>query len=97
VKALEANDARAAVPLAAFKTLYDVEDAAKSSSAEERLRQRTQRSRRVYDELVAWCLRARARIMELTEHGNPMEMIGVVLSPSDGDRRCQNRRDPVEA
>jgi hypothetical protein len=42
-------------------------------------------------------LRARARIMELTDYGNPMEMMGVVLSPSDGDRRCQNRRDPVEA
>ena len=56
VKALEANDARAAVPLAAFKTLYDVEDAVKISSAEERLRQRTERSRPVYDELVAWCL-----------------------------------------
>ena len=56
VKALEANDARAAVPLAAFKTLYDVEDAVKSVSAEERLAARTERSRPVYDELVTWCL-----------------------------------------
>ena len=34
VKALEANDARAAVPLAAFKTLYDVEDRVKNASAD---------------------------------------------------------------
>jgi transposase len=56
VKALEANDARASVPLAAFKTLYDVEDAVKDSSAEQRLGTRTERSRPVYDELLAWCL-----------------------------------------
>jgi hypothetical protein len=36
VKALEANDARAAVPLAAFKTLYGVEADAKQASVEER-------------------------------------------------------------
>ena len=56
VRALEANDARAAVPLAAFKTLYDVEDAGKGSSVEQRLAARIERSRPVYDELLAWCL-----------------------------------------
>jgi transposase len=55
VKALEANDARAAVPLAAFKTLYDVEADAKKASVEERRAARTERSRPVYDELVTWC------------------------------------------
>jgi transposase len=55
VKALEANDARAAVPIAAFKTLYDVEADVKSANVEDRLAARTERSRPVYDELVAWC------------------------------------------
>jgi len=55
VKALEANDARAAVPIAAFKTLYDVEADVKSASVENRLTARAERSRPVYDELVAWC------------------------------------------
>jgi hypothetical protein len=55
IRALEANDARAAVPLTAFKTLYDVEDAVRGESPERRLSERARRSRPVYDELVAWC------------------------------------------
>jgi transposase len=60
VKALDANDLRAAVPIAAFKALYDVEDAARGMDAEGRQRERQRRSRPVYDELVAWCKTYRA-------------------------------------
>lgn len=55
VKALEAGDSRAVVAIKAFKTLYDVEADARDMDAEARLRQRQQRSKPVYDEIIAWC------------------------------------------
>lgn len=55
VKALEANDVRAAVPVAAFRTLYDVEDTAREFDPDRRLDERQRRSKPVYDELLAWC------------------------------------------
>ncbi len=55
VKALEANDARASVPLKAFQALYDVEAAVADATDEARLAARQARSRPVYEELVAWC------------------------------------------
>jgi transposase len=55
VKALEANDARAAVPLAAFRALYDVEDAVRDADPERRREERQRRSKPVYEELVRWC------------------------------------------
>jgi transposase len=54
VKALEAGDARAAVPIAAFKALYDIEDRVRDASDEERLAERQAHSKPVYDELIAW-------------------------------------------
>jgi hypothetical protein len=55
VKAIEAGDARAAVPVAAFKALYDVEDAIADAPIETRREVRQLRSKPVYDELIAWC------------------------------------------
>jgi transposase len=55
VKALDANDVRAAVPIAAFKALYNIEAAVKDASPERRREERQARSKLVYDELVAWC------------------------------------------
>lgn len=55
VKALEANDARAAVPVAAYRALYDVEEATRGAAPEERREQRQGRSKPVYDELLKWC------------------------------------------
>ena len=55
VKALDANDARAAVPLAAFKALYDIEDALPEADVEARRAERQRRSKPVYEELIAWC------------------------------------------
>jgi transposase len=55
VKALEANDARAALPIKAFKTLYDVEDDVRDAGPERRLEERTRRSKPVYEQLVSWC------------------------------------------
>jgi transposase len=54
VKALEANDARAAIPIQAFKTLYDVEDDVRDAGPERRLEERTRRSKPVYEELLGW-------------------------------------------
>lgn len=55
VKALDANDARAAVPVAAFRALYDVEDSIRDAEPEGRRNERQRRSKPVYDELVRWC------------------------------------------
>jgi len=55
VKALDAGDVRAAVPIAAFQTLYDVEDAASGLDAAGRLAERQRRSKPVYDALIVWC------------------------------------------
>lgn len=55
VKALEANDVRAAAPIAAFKALYDIESTVKDATPEQRREARRERSKPVYDELVAWC------------------------------------------
>ena len=45
VKALDAGDARATNPIAAFRALYDVEDAVRGASSEERHAERQRRSR----------------------------------------------------
>jgi transposase len=55
VKALEAGDTRAAVPLAAYKAIYDVEDSIRDASPENRLQERQSRSKPVYDQLITWC------------------------------------------
>jgi transposase len=55
VKALDASDTRAAVPIAAFKTIYDVEASARDLDPDARRAERQRRSKPVYDELVAWC------------------------------------------
>lgn len=54
VKALDAGDARATNPIAAFRALYDVEDAVRGASNEERHAERQRRSKPVYDELLRW-------------------------------------------
>ncbi|MEO5927555.1 MAG: IS66 family transposase [Patescibacteria group bacterium] len=53
-KALDANDLRAAIPIAAYKTLYDVEDTVRGADPERRREARQTRSRPVYDELLVW-------------------------------------------
>lgn len=54
-KALDGGDTRAALPLAAFKKLYEVEERSRALEPEARLAERQQHSKPVYDELVAWC------------------------------------------
>jgi transposase len=54
VKALDAGDVRASTPIAAFRALYDVEDAVRVATPEARRAERQRRSKPVYDELLAW-------------------------------------------
>ena len=54
VKALDAGDTRAALPLAAYKKLYAIEAQIRDLGVEERLAVRQERSRPVFDELLAW-------------------------------------------
>ena len=55
VKALDAGDKRAALPLAAYKKLYEIEAAIRDREPEDKLVERQKQSKPVWDELLAWC------------------------------------------
>ncbi|MGH3905628.1 MAG: IS66 family transposase [Pseudonocardiaceae bacterium] len=55
IKALEGGDERAALPIAGFKKLYDIEEQAKALDVDARLELRRKDSRPVYDSLLHWC------------------------------------------
>ena len=54
-KALDAGDARAALPLAAYKKLYEVEETARDMTPAARWALRQAESKSVWQELCAWC------------------------------------------
>lgn len=54
-KALDGGDERAALPIAAFKKLYEIEDKVRSLDDEARLEVRQRESRPVYESLLNWC------------------------------------------
>ena len=54
-KALDAGDARAALPIAAYKKLYEIEAKVRDLGAAEKLTVRQAESKPVWDELCAWC------------------------------------------
>jgi transposase len=54
VKALDAGDKRAALPIAAYKKLYEIEDEIRLHDLDEKLVVRQAQSKPVFDELVAW-------------------------------------------
>ena len=54
VKALDAGDTRAALPLAAYKKLYKIEEEIRQSDPDAKLEVRQAQSKPVFDELVAW-------------------------------------------
>jgi transposase len=54
IRALEAGDNRAALPVAAFKKLYDIETALKEATIEQRRLARQSQSKTVYDDLLTW-------------------------------------------
>ncbi|WIG92578.1 IS66 family transposase [Myxococcus sp. SDU36] len=55
-KALDGGDKRAALPLAAFKRLFAIERRLKACTIDERRRGRQERSKPVYDDLIAWAI-----------------------------------------
>jgi len=55
VEALEAGDHRAALPLQAFKRLYEVEELARELDEPARTKMRRERSAPIYEELLSWC------------------------------------------
>lgn len=55
VKALDVGDRRAALPIAAYRKLYEIEDELRGASADERLAARRARSKPIFDELRHWC------------------------------------------
>jgi transposase len=56
VEALDRGDARAALPLAAYKKLYEIEAEIRDKDENAKLAVRQARSKPIFDELVAWCL-----------------------------------------
>jgi len=53
-KALDSGDARAALPLAAYQKIYDIEEEVRSRDADGKRAERQARSKPVFDELVSW-------------------------------------------
>ncbi len=74
VKALDAGDKRAALPIAAYKKLYEIERDLRERGLDpdEVLTQRRERSKPVWDELVAWCTVHK-------KHETPSSKMGVAL------------------
>ena len=56
IAALDAGDTRAALPLAAYKKLYDIEEEFKDSSVSERQLARQARSKPLFKDLQSWVL-----------------------------------------
>ena len=56
VKALDAGDKRAALPLAAYKKLYEIEEEIRDRDPDAKLAVRQAQSKPVFDELVAWAM-----------------------------------------
>jgi transposase len=54
VKALDAGDKRAALPIAAYKKLYEIEEEIRELDPDAKLAVRQAQSKPVFDELVAW-------------------------------------------
>jgi transposase len=55
VKALDAGDQRAALAIAAYRKIYEIEDELRDKSPDERLAARRARTKPIFDELRAWC------------------------------------------
>ena len=72
VKALDAGDKRAALPLAAFKRLYKIEDEIRALDPDAKLVERLARSKPVWDQLAAWCTLRK-------QHEPPASRLGVAL------------------
>lgn len=53
-KALESGDTRAALPLAAYKRLYEIEEEIRDHDPAAKLAVRQEQSKPVFDELIAW-------------------------------------------
>jgi transposase len=83
-RALDAGDVRAALPLAAFKKLYQVEAEVRDRDAALRVAERQSRSRPVYDELSTWCRAHRPHEPPSSPLG---KAIGYLLNNEDALRR----------
>jgi transposase len=55
VKALDSGDTRAALPIGAYKRLYEIEEEAASLTDSERTSMRREKSRPIWEELLSWC------------------------------------------
>lgn len=92
-KALDAGDTRAALPLAAFKRLYDIETELKDATIEERRRVRQETSKPVFDDLMAWAVAHRPyeppssnmgqALQYLCNHPGPQALPGSGIIPID--------------
>jgi transposase len=74
VKALDAGDKRAALPIAAYKKLYEIERDLRERGLgpDEVLAERRAQSKSIWDELVAWCTVHK-------KHETPSSRLGIAL------------------
>jgi len=57
VKALDGGDSRAALPIGAYRRLYEFEREARDKSVEERTKIRQTKSKPIFDAILKWCQR----------------------------------------
>ena len=74
VKALDAGDKRAALPIAAYKKLYEIEGELRDEGLDPdaMLARRRERSKPLWDELVSWCTVQK-------KHETPSSRLGIAL------------------
>lgn len=84
VQALELGDERAAYAVAAFQTLYDVEDCVRDAEDATRLQQRQARSKPVYDALIGWCTAWKDQV-------EPSSMLGKAIQYLDNHKLALTR------
>jgi transposase len=72
VKPIAAGDTRAALPIAAYKKIDDIESEIGALGSDEKLAARKERSRPVFEDLGAWC-----RTYKL--HEPPASLLGVAI------------------
>lgn len=73
IKALDGGDQRAALPIGAFKRLYQIEEEIAGKPPDERTATRQEQSKPIYDELIKWC-------RKYQDHEPPKSRLGQGIS-----------------
>lgn len=83
-KAIDAGDPRAALPIAAYQKIYEIEDRVRDEGPEAKLAARQAESKPVFDEIVRWC-------ETYKRHENPSSPLGQAVQYMTNHQRALGR------